>query len=304
MSELLGLFMWRYTLCGSASLLGSPENVRSCSVSAALSEKFRHLQFNNFTTSNKQDSKRTSRHRTENRKQTTRSHITMQDFQYLFDGLPAELRLIIEDFTFSAGPTIQRINIDYKPPSAFQVSTDTRQKFATSYYRDTAFTITKQAPLRKWLSTLKPEHREQIKTVHYNIVEAAEEDGPERLKTHPTKKLSTRQKKAAKKGKRIQKRNNDDNFASHKRASAKRFFVQSFLGKRKLRLRTEVLQVNMRFDGMEEDIWTHQPEVVFKEWKRGRQKDGEVPVVSIARDEGVKTYSTVRGVDGSDFLFS
>ncbi|KAK3712792.1 hypothetical protein LTR37_008883 [Vermiconidia calcicola] len=228
----------------------------------------------------------------------------MQDFQYLFDGLPAELRLMIEDYTFSAGPTTQRINTDYKPPGALQASRETREKFATSYYRDTVFTITQQAPLRKWLSTLKAEHRDQIKTVHYKIVEEAKADDTELPKTHPTKKLSTKQKKAAKKAKRVQKRNNDDNFACHKRASAKRFFVQSFLGKRKLRLRAEVLQVNMRFDGMEEDIWTHQPGVVFKEWKRGRQKDGEVPVVSMAGDDGRKTYSTVRGADGLDSPFS
>ena len=66
----------------------------------------------------------------------------------------------------------------------------------------------------------------------------------------------------------ITKRDHDVNFAQQRCTESRLFLIHSYIKKRKIRLRRGVLQVNVRFDGMDEELWTHEPELVYKQWKQ------------------------------------
>ena len=232
--------------------------------------------------------------------------IATERFQKLLDGLPPELHGMICDCTFSAGPTTHHITKDYKPPNALQVSRATRNRFAKSHYELATFKTSSQATLRRWLLTLKPEHVKQINTVHFELTqsphsaskpqqarEAAKHQGPKQApKTRPspkdtkapgkqqppfdakTAKNTQPPKQARLNGKPSRmRRNNDMNYAGYKIASARLFYTESFLKKRKIRLKKGVLKTNVKFEGMDEEILTDNPEVAFKEWKKARMRN-------------------------------
>ena len=218
-------------------------------------------------------------------------------FQKNMDSLPPELYNMVFDFTFCAGPTSQSITGTYKSPSALQVSRATRAKFEKGHYSLTTFKPANQGVLRRWVKSLAPESRERIERVYFNINEevpkTAQTPTPTNAKAKTKAKLPKRKQRRidprsvfAPKNEMLQivrappyrpPRITDPNRTMLKRAQARLFFVQSYLGKRKLKLPKDVVYVNVKFDGMEEEVWTKEPGEVFNCWKTGGQTALDIP---------------------------
>ena len=192
----------------------------------------------------------------------------MDDFQHRFDCLPPELRNMILDFTFCTGPIVQHITKDYESPSAFSVSRSARAKFAKSHFELNVFKASNQGLLRKWLLSLDQEDRMRIATIHFSLTHSpklAEKTEQNQNTQHPSKKT-------ARDSKRQRPREGaDHNSSRQKRADARVFYIRSYLGKRKVKLAKTVVNVNVQFDGMKEEVWTCMPEMTFKAWKTRRE---------------------------------
>ena len=192
----------------------------------------------------------------------------MDDLQKRFDSLPPELRNMISDYTFCASSALQHITTGYKPPSALQVSSVTRETFAASYYELTTFKASAQGLLRGWLLSLLPQHYAQIKTIHFDLSEAL--SCPNKARNNPKANKPSRNKTKPDKRQHPYLPSVDPDVNLKKRASARLFFIQHTHGKRWLRLRDGVLHVNVKFSGMEEEVWTTDAEKELKKWREQR----------------------------------
>ena len=239
---------------------------------------------------------------------------TMRTVEELILTLPPELYKMVEDYTFCAGPTTQHINATYKPPTALGVSKTTREKFAQSHYAHTAFTTSNQSHLRRWLLSLPQTHVGMMQHLHFKIDHAqdatneAAQPQPQKQKQQPQKnnirdpdspKERRRGKKIARKEQEQRKRENDPDYSDYGVAEARKFFVMSYLRKRKIHLGKEVMKVNVKFKGMEERVWTDQPQGLYKErQKEKRAKKLGLELGDGAAGEGGGAVLSPRGQEG------
>ena len=85
--------------------------------------------------------------------------------------------------------------------------------------------------------------------------------------TATSQKTQTKKQQPSKKSMRKGKQP-DENLQKIKHAEARLFFGRAYLKKRKIKLRKCALKVNVQFPGIDEEIWTHEPEVAYKRWRR------------------------------------
>ena len=185
--------------------------------------------------------------------------MTMAESQKRLDDLPLELQIMICDFTFSAGPTLHQVDAHYQPPSALQVSRASREKFAKSHFQLTTFDFYKKFSLRPWLYALHPKHRDQINDIHLDITEFAAEEAPV---------FEWGLERTIGEGNYIAtERVIDVDYETAKMASRQLRFRGYFLEQVGIKLRKDVIKVNVKFDGMDEEIWTHEPDLTLKQWR-------------------------------------
>ena len=193
---------------------------------------------------------------------------TTDRFRELFQGLPAELKGMIYEHTFSAGPTVQKITQDYKPPPLLQIDRATRIKFAKLYFSLTTFKLSSHTILRQWLVSLEPEHVATVSKIHFDISDSGE---------------ATTEKKTGDKGRSRKRRalqrsaeERKSYYSQMMKAEARLFFLRSYLLRYDVRLKPRVIYVNVRFNKIGWEEWTPDPGLSFKNWKVEQLRRGEV----------------------------
>jgi hypothetical protein len=196
------------------------------------------------------------------------TELTLDRFRELFQGLPAELKGMIYEYTFSAGLTAQYINQDYKSPTVLQIDRATRKMFAKSHFSLTTFKLSSQTILRKWLASLGPEHLGTISTIQFDISDSGEGcTAAKSCKPAPQKNASRNGR--TKKPRALQRFAEERNSSSSQmmKAEARLFFLRSYLLRHNVWLKPRVIKVNVRFDRMAWEMWTPDPDLSFKNWK-------------------------------------
>ena len=81
----------------------------------------------------------------------------------LVQSLPREIFDDIYDLTFTASPDNHIINEAYEPPNCLQVSQDTREAFAKSYYEEGSTFLVKS---HKWARSLEKRHAKMLTSIY------------------------------------------------------------------------------------------------------------------------------------------
>ena len=93
----------------------------------------------------------------------------MERLRHRIQGLPKKVYDLILDFFFTAEPSERIIDKEYKQPSKLQVSHETREKFATTYYGSlySYFNLTDKRLLCKWMITVPKNHLDLIHHISF-----------------------------------------------------------------------------------------------------------------------------------------
>ena len=150
--------------------------------------------------------------------------------------LPQELYDQIRELTFAVKGDACVIDKHYKPPATLQVNAATRTQAIAAFYAHTIFQFNDIAEVVNWLTSLLPEHRQLITLLRYET----------RCVARPREKI----------GSRLRYYEEEDLLSI---ACAKLDFVMTQDLPSEEWLETTDVEVDLRFDGEEDVVWTSNP---------------------------------------------